>query len=182
VRHLLRHADSPPSPIREIRVDAVRLADGRLCFVYGAAGDVGRLRVPPPAEPERTDGLWGHTCFEAFVGPPGGDAYYEFNFAPSGRWAGYRFDTYRGGMTKAPIEAPVIRSVAQAGSLGLLASVGLGPLPELVPWESWRIGISAVIEGEDGSLSYWALAHPPGAPDFHHRDCFAAELAPAATL
>jgi len=36
-----------------------------------------------------------------------------------------------------------------------------------------------VIEEKDGAKSYWALAHPPGAPDFHHRDCFAIELAPA---
>ena len=28
-------------------------------------------------------------------------------------------------------------------------------------------------------MSYWALAHPPGKPDFHHPDCFALEL-PAA--
>jgi hypothetical protein len=33
-----------------------------------------------------------------------------------------------------------------------------------------------VIEAADGSLSYWALRHPPGKPDFHHRDAFALEL------
>jgi len=33
------------------------------------------------------------------------------------------------------------------------------------------------IEGEsDEGLSYWALRHPPGGPDFHHADCFAMEL------
>jgi hypothetical protein len=40
-----------------------------------------------------------------------------------------------------------------------------------------RIGLSAVIEGKDGALSYWALRHAPGKPDFHHRRAFALELA-----
>jgi hypothetical protein len=39
-----------------------------------------------------------------------------------------------------------------------------------------RIGLSAVIEDRDGSLSYWALRHPHGKPDFHHPDAFALEL------
>ena len=34
-----------------------------------------------------------------------------------------------------------------------------------------------VIEELDGTKSYWALAHPPGKPDFHHPDCFALTLA-----
>ena len=43
----------------------------------------------------------------------------------------------------------------------------------------WRLGLSAVLEERDGTKSYWALAHPPGdTPDFHHEDCFAAQLAP----
>jgi hypothetical protein len=33
-----------------------------------------------------------------------------------------------------------------------------------------------VIEDADGSLSYWALAHPPGRPDFHHTEAFALDL------
>ena len=44
---------------------------------------------------------------------------------------------------------------------------------------SWRMAISAVIEETNGRLSYWALGHPPGKPDFHHPDCFALELGPA---
>ena len=47
---------------------------------------------------------------------------------------------------------------------------------------SWRLGLSAVIEDTSGGKSYWALAHPPGKPDFHHADCFALELPPAVTV
>ena len=42
----------------------------------------------------------------------------------------------------------------------------------------WRLGLSAVIEDTSGRKSYWALAHPPGKPDFHHADCFAHEFSP----
>jgi hypothetical protein len=42
----------------------------------------------------------------------------------------------------------------------------------------WRLGLSALIEETSGRKSYWALAHPPGKPDFHHADCFAHEFLP----
>ncbi|MEO7634103.1 MAG: hypothetical protein ABIS38_00470 [Sphingomicrobium sp.] len=44
----------------------------------------------------------------------------------------------------------------------------------------WDIGLSAVIEEQDGAKSYWALAHGPGPPDFHNRACFAHCLPPFA--
>jgi hypothetical protein len=40
-----------------------------------------------------------------------------------------------------------------------------------------RVGLSAVIEANDGTLSYWALKHPAAKPDFHHPDSFVLELA-----
>jgi hypothetical protein len=43
----------------------------------------------------------------------------------------------------------------------------------------WRLGLSAVIEETNGTISYWAVAHPPGKADFHHSDCFALELTAA---
>jgi hypothetical protein len=30
-----------------------------------------------------------------------------------------------------------------------------------------------VVEDEHGALSYWALKHAPGKPDFHHPDSLA---------
>ena len=90
-RHLLRHPQSPLSPVSRIEADAVRLEDGRVTFLFMAVGEVGKVRIPEAREPERADELWRHTCFEAFVAPRDGDAYYELNFAPSGAWAAYRF-------------------------------------------------------------------------------------------
>jgi hypothetical protein len=42
--------------------------------------------------------------------------------------------------------------------------------------EELLIGLAAVIEEKSGTLSYWALRHAPGKPDFHHPDAFALVL------
>lgn len=133
-------------------------------------GEVGRLKLPLAAPPVRTDELWRHTCFEAFAKAAGGEAYREFNFAPSGAWAAYSFQTYRQGMHIAEdVVAPNVTLRRGPGWLEVaaLADVGERPL---------RLGLSAVIEAADGRKSYWALRHPPEKPDFHHPDCFAVEI------
>jgi hypothetical protein len=38
------------------------------------------------------------------------------------------------------------------------------------------VGLAVIIEEESGGLSYWALRHAPGKPDFHHAGAFALEL------
>ena len=40
------------------------------------------------------------------------------------------------------------------------------------------LGLSTVVEDNHGRLSYWALRHPSGKPDFHHPDTFALEIVP----
>src|SRR3546814_3736372 len=42
--------------------------------------------------------------------------------------------------------------------------------PGIFPDNGAKLALSAVIEELDGTKSYWALAHPPGKPDFHHPD------------
>lgn len=46
-----------------------------------------------------------------------------------------------------------------------------------IPATSPRLGLSAVIEEKGGALSYWALRHAPGRPDFHHPRAFVRRLA-----
>jgi hypothetical protein len=46
----------------------------------------------------------------------------------------------------------------------------------MTPSATLHLGFTAVIEDRDGRLSYWALRHPPGKPDFHHADSFALKL------
>ncbi|MCP9882555.1 DOMON-like domain-containing protein [Cyanobium sp. Alchichica 3B3-8F6] len=39
-----------------------------------------------------------------------------------------------------------------------------------------EVGITAVIQGSDGTLSYWALHHPAAEADFHHRGGFTIQV------
>ena len=56
----------------------------------------------------------------------------------------------------------------------IIAGAGFGG--SLMAMIAHRLGLSVVIEQADGSIAYWALAHPPGRPDFHHADCLACEV------
>lgn len=165
---LIPHPANPPRSIETIAVEA-DLRHGVSVLSWRVVGD-------PPlmgsrAEPLRTEGLWQTTCFELFVKPAGGEAYYEFNFAPSTAWAAYRLEGYRAGMADLPLPVPVIEPLAD----GVRVEVDLTGLPP----GAWYFGLTAVIEEADGTKSYWALAHPPEKPDFHDPACFALEL-PAA--
>jgi len=150
---------------------------GELAITYVLTGDIRRLRIPPLRPARSADRLWEHTCFEAFVGVKGKAEYYEFNFAPSGEWAVYAFRRYR---ERAPLvgeeRVPHITVQSEENSLELDAIVRLDYLPLIQPRASLRLALSAVIEENSGMLSYWALEHPAGSPDFHHPDSFALEI------
>ncbi len=179
-RVLTLHPNSRCKAANGIDVDISRPRAGNLVLRYAVSGGMADLRLQPETEPARADGLWRHTCFEAFVRTPTGDAYYEFNFAPSRQWAAYRFSGYRTGISVASeVSAPRIESKTNGGRYELRTALDLDGLPNLPGDATWRLGLSAVIEEAGGGLSYWALAHPPGKPDFHHSDCFALELPPA---
>jgi hypothetical protein len=134
------------------------------------------LRIPPPRPPAKADGLWQHTCFEAFISVKGELAYRELNFSPSGEWAVYHFRGYRDRLPFAEEEAaPEILMRRVENGLVLDVSARLPPRLTLQPLQ---LGLSAVIEDDCGKLSYWALKHPSGKPDFHHPDAFVLEIAP----
>ena len=174
------HPDSVSLAASTIEVDVSRPTPGALELRYFVTGAIQDLCIPPPSSPERTFGLWEHSCFEAFVRAPSGEPYYELNFAPSSQWAAYRFTGYRSGMSDAiEIPAPRVEVRSSEYSYELKVAVEPGCLRDLPADAPWRLGLSAVIEDRSGQKSYWALAHPPGQPDFHHEDCFALELAPA---
>jgi len=164
------HPDSP-SPVARIEVELARTGD-RLSLTYSIFGDLDEVSIPSPLGAARADGLWKHMCLEAFVAADTG--YYEYNFSPSGQWAAYRFDAYREGMRDAATPDPVIRWSEEEGAARLAATLHLPP--DL----TGRLGLSAIIEDKAGNRSFWALAHPAGAPDFHHEACFAASLPSAA--
>jgi hypothetical protein len=206
---LLCHPHTPCGALTGIDVEvgrsATRVGARRIGLRFVAYGNLRALKVPPYRKQrrERKDELWRHTCFEAFVRAGESSVYREFNLAPSGDWACYRFLDYRLGMMAEPhVEEPGIDTYVRSAPFDaedrkwrikagidtlerfetpfymLGATLDLSRM--LLPMnEPWHLGLSAVIEERNGTRSYWALAHPAGPPDFHHPDCFAVKLAAA---
>ena len=139
-------------------------------------GKTSSLRLPLPVSARRSDGLWQHTCFEAFLQADASDSYYEFNFAPSGEWAAYRFSGRRTDRSSPEMPAPAIHFQRAADSCELIADIPIPALPELASAAVVRAGLSAVVESEDGSLSWWALSHAGDEPDFHDPSTFAVRV------
>jgi hypothetical protein len=171
---LMPHPALPPGPVKGVDVSVAPAGADLLSFRYTLSGHPGGVRIPARRASVRADELWRHTCFEAFLLPDPGEAYAELNLAPSTQWAAYAFTGYREGMAPAPIAAPSIALTQSADTLDLavqlnLAGLGLSSVP-------CRLALSAVIEETAGAKSYWALAHAPGRPDFHHRSSFACRL------
>ena len=174
---LVPHPEAPPAD-----PDFKVWASVELAAAFGAAATLNiwfcvgapasRFLLPDAAEEGRADELWKTTCFEAFLRAEGDAAYREWNFAPSGQWAAYDFTAPREGMANANVGAPPYVRVEDNltwWTLGATIAVDAG--------QSWHLGLSAVLEEKDGTKSYWALAHPSEQPDFHHPDCFVAQLA-----
>jgi hypothetical protein len=169
---LVCHPGSPAPWVRRIEA-AVAWRDGGLDLAYTLEGDLDRLRIPAPETsppmPPRADGLWRHTCFEAFVHGADAPGYHEYNFSPAGQWQAYAFSAYREGGAPAQAEDPGIVCRRTQGRLTLRARV--------LPSEArLRLGLAAVVEDRDGALSYWALAHPAERPDFHLPASFVLEF------
>jgi hypothetical protein len=173
MRHALKlHPDCRCDAVSAIDVNVSRPLPATLVASFNVSGAIGDLRLPPVTAPARADELWRHTCFEVFIRPASEAAYLEFNLAPSTQWSAYRLDGYRSGMRAAEVAVPRVDVESAAARLTLRATLELG---KLLP-DPMRLGLSAVIEEASGRVSYWALAHPSGKPDFHHADCFAWEI------
>ena len=175
MHHVLKsHPDCSSRTVTRIDADIIRASEGRLSVHYRTAG-IPVVPLPPLetlSETMRGDELWRHTCFEVFVRPAGCEAYVEFNFSPALQWAAYALDGYRHNRCNLDTAPPAIRTLTGDGDLMLDAELQL----EFCAESDWLVGLSAVIEEEDGTISYWALAHAPGKPDFHHAGAFALQL------
>ena len=162
----------------DLRAQAA-IEDGRLRLGFNLAWQPSVSPVQLPigqgsagTPPQRCDGLWKHTCFEAFIAAAGCSAYWEFNLSPAGDWNVYRFDGYRAGqrIETSYQQLPFDRTCMQA-----LFTLNLQcPLPpdlrqSLQGGAELELGLTAVLEQRGGELSYWALQHPGSEPDFHDR-------------
>ena len=124
-----------------------------------------------PMQGDRRDELWKHSCFEAFIGVPGSQQYWEFNVSPLGHWNLYSFESYRqggSGLVEALPPSVTVRQTRRDCRCDVVL--------DLRPW--WPIegmpelGLTMVVEEINGRLSYWALSHPGDAADFHDRRSF----------
>ncbi|QNI88155.1 DOMON-like domain-containing protein [Synechococcus sp. ROS8604] len=120
---------------------------------------------------DRRDELWKHSCFEAFIGLPDSQQYWELNVSPLGHWNLYSFERYRqsgSGLVEALPPAVTVRQTRRDFRCDVVL--------DLRPW--WPIegmpelGLTMVLEETNGRLSYWALSHPGEAADFHDRRSF----------
>lgn len=176
------HPTTPCAALHSLQATAEHTPEGGLRLRYLLNGDLAHILFPPPQAPVATDGLWEHTCFEAFIGVQGESAYREFNFSPSGQWAAYAFSSYRQRLAWMASHAPEVTfSLAPEGSkdgdgLQLDAFIAAADLPVNPKGKALELGLTAVIETTTGKKSYWALKHPPERPDFHQRAGFTATL------
>ena len=154
------HPSTPCPNVKSIDVE-VDHAASLLRLRYRLTGDIESLLIPVDGAAERRDELWRHTCCEMFCADDG-EAYREFNFAPSEAWAAYEFDSYRRGMRPSAIVPPSISAEIDATTLVLAAEIS-------IDHSSAALGLACVVETKSGELSYWALRHPQSRPDFHDR-------------
>lgn len=163
----------PPHPAHahhegcRISAAAVRLANGDWQLTYLLQDPGKRIRTPPPVfRPGSREGLWQHTCCEAFIGLDD-TGYREFNLSPSGEWACYDFAAERArGPRTLPVTSPDIQCALTDDGWLLCATLAAVCLPAVPA----RIGLCAVLEGYDDHLAYHALRHPRDQADFHHPD------------
>lgn len=173
------HPETPCAAVSRLEVNLARAAPASLALRYLVNGDIAALSIPAAVQRARADELWTTTCFEAFLRIGQGSGYIELNLSPSNRWAAYRFDDYRQGMAEE--SGVILRHLTQRASerqYELVATLDLAGVAGLDPDAPWRLAVSAVIETVGGGKSYFALAHAPGKPDFHHPDAFAFDLPP----
>jgi len=172
------HPSTRTEMVRAIQVLVRRAVGGELKITYRLDGDLGRIRAGRPAAPRIGTELWRHTCLEAFIAVEGQASYHEFNFAPTGEWAVYVLSGYRiGGQVVDEAMRPEIAVRSTRDRLELDAIVRLDRLSAMHPRADLRVGLSAVIEANDG-ISYWALRHFGDKADFHNADGFALLLEP----
>lgn len=173
IASLLSHPAAPGTLPCKIEVATEMHADGGLSLRYRVTCPPAKLRLPEAQPPGPADGLWQHTCCEAFVAEDG-ESYREFNFSPSGQWAAYRFTGYRERDAAFVVDAaPQISLTPLADGFVLQAMLPAALLPA---GQALQLGLTAVIEADDGSKHYWALAHCAAQPDFHVRQSFALTL------
>lgn len=178
IRDLVPHKVSSISPSPWHLETSTEASAFTLDILYRVKGDLSTLEIPDHAlTPSRADNLWQSTCFEIFLrrkDQP--QRYLEFNFAPNGHWALYRFSDYRKDLERPLVNEPPVTSIQiQAENMALAARIPWSLINDLLAGTSTlEAAISVILKEKDGELAYWAVKHPLDRPDFHHPDSFVA--------
>jgi hypothetical protein len=174
---LIHHPDTADTATKSLYIGVkAQHQNGGLTLRYELQGNISNILIPELQAPAEVDGLWQHTCFEAFIAIVEETPYHEFNFSPSGQWAAYAFDDYRVQKAWQASFAPAIHFARTDHQLVLTAVINEANLPYNPHNQPYRLGLTAVLETNAGEHSYWALFHPSGKPDFHHRNGFTLSL------
>jgi len=152
-------------------------ANNQLSIRYEIHGETDQIVFPAKSEsPLRKDDLWKATCFEFFIAIPNQPDYWEFNMSPSGNWNIYHMDAYRRiGFREEPIITQLLFEFKKStGGYALDLLVDLDSI--IQSRQVLQVGITAIIQTNDGNETYWALTHPGSQADFHLRESFIISL------
>ena len=173
---LVPHPSMGPKAVESVEVEVLQTSNAILLMYAVHRADA---LILPAFERERRDNLWHGTCFELFV-KPDSRGYVEFNFAPLSAWNAYSFVDWRMGRRpyQPDAEPRMTDSRTDGRNEAFPARYDLDVVisPDVLLLAPGSVSLAAILEEEGGAMSYWALAHPPGEPNFHHADCFAARL------
>ncbi len=160
--------------ILELSVTVLR-DEQQMMLRYSLFDDQAQVLIPTSNSSSRQHNLWKATCFEFFIAVQNSRKYWEFNLSPSGDWNVYRFDDYRVGMqeeiafTSLPFEVET-----RSKQTSLTIELDLNAIAQSS--QTLDIGVAAVIQHLDRSLTYWAIEHCGAEADFHLRNSFVLRL------
>jgi hypothetical protein len=170
------YPDTPCPEVESLSATITLSSERNLCLTYCLQGNLPLLHIPTLQQPCVQEGLWEHTCFEAFLATKNSLSYQEFNFSPSGCWASYLFSHYRVQRNWLSKHIYDIQVQLSDNQLVLTVTVPLTEMPLLDTEKPIQINLTAVIESAAGQRSYWAIHHPSHKPDFHDRAGFTSLL------
>lgn len=168
--------DSSQDSQRQDITVMMALHEDELTLRYQVDGDSSDLFWPEQKQaPERRDEIWQATCFEFFLASRNNAPYIELNFCPSGDWAAYVFDVYRGSSINPDFSAPRISTTKTTSSSKVLEVV--------IPWlplksllsegDALIFALTACLQN-GGKQSFWSHAHAADQPDFHNKALYLA--------
>jgi hypothetical protein len=173
---LRRHPASSARGVSSAAVSFRRTEANRLILKFRLVADASSALWPAPAQTaSRRDELWRSTCCEAFVSASSGPGYREWNFAPSGDWQCYAFESPRTGRSIPAVSLPALdvydsKSRPDSTGSGAILTEWRLRCEFDVPAGALQLGLSMVVADSQRGLDYWALAHTAATPDFHARD------------